>query len=74
VRRDHEITRFKASARSAPASSRTSSARTSALDPVNLHHLLQFRRAPELLHGQEHAGETDFIIDNLRVEKDLVEA
>ena len=43
------------------------------LDPVNLHHL---RTSDELLSffmGRNTPEEQEFIIENLRVEKDLVE-
>ena len=61
-------------ARSPPASSRTSSARTSASSPLSLDHLHNSDELLSFFMGKNTPERQDFIIDNLRVEKDVVEA
>jgi topoisomerase-4 subunit B len=43
------------------------------LDPVNLHHLHSSDELPSFVMGKNTPERQDFIIENLRVEKDLVE-
>ena len=61
-------------ARSPPASSRISSATGMRLEPVTLAHLHDSDELLSFFMGKNTPERQDFIIDNLRVEKDLVEA
>jgi len=61
----------RASAKSAPASSRIGE--NIRLDPVNLHHLYSSDELLSFFMGKNTPERQEFIIENLRVEKDLVE-
>lgn len=70
----HEITRFKGLGEISAGEFKDFIGENIRLDPVNLHHLYNADELLSFYMGKNTAQRQDFIIDNLRVEKDLVEA
>ena len=70
----HEITRFKGLGEISAGEFKDFIGENIRLDPVNLHHLFSSEELLSFFMGKNTPERQDFIIDNLRVEKDLVEA
>ena len=70
----HEITRFKGLGEISAGEFNDFSGENIRLDPVNLHHLHSSDELLSFFMGKNTPERQDFIIENLRVEKDLVEA
>lgn len=70
----HEITRFKGLGEISAGEFKDFIGENIRLDPVNLHHLYSTEELLSFFMGKNTPERQDFIIDNLRVEKDLVEA
>ncbi|HVT74771.1 MAG TPA: toprim domain-containing protein, partial [Lacunisphaera sp.] len=70
----HEITRFKGLGEISAGEFKDFIGEGIRLDPVNLHHLYSSDELLAFFMGKNTPERQDFIIDNLRVEKDLVEA
>lgn len=70
----HEITRFKGLGEISAGEFKDFIGENIRLDPVNLHHLYSSDELLAFFMGKNTPERQDFIIDNLRVEKDLVEA
>jgi topoisomerase-4 subunit B len=70
----HEITRFKGLGEISAGEFKDFIGENIRLDPVNLHHLYSSDELLSFFMGKNTPERQDFIIDNLRVEKDLVEA
>jgi len=70
----HEITRFKGLGEISAGEFKDFIGEDIRLDPVNLHHLCSSDELLSFFMGKNTPERQDFIIDNLRVEKDLVEA
>ncbi|HVZ65375.1 MAG TPA: DNA topoisomerase IV subunit B [Lacunisphaera sp.] len=70
----HEITRFKGLGEISAGEFKDFIGDGIRLDPVNLHHLYSSDELLAFFMGKNTPERQDFIIDNLRVEKDLVEA
>jgi len=70
----HEITRFKGLGEISAGEFKDFIGENIRLDPVNLHHLYSSDELLSFFMGKNTPARQDFIIDNLRVEKDLVEA
>ena len=69
----HEITRFKGLGEISAGEFKDFIGENIRLDPVNLHHLYSSDELLSFFMGKNTPERQDFIIDNLRVEKDLVE-
>ncbi|HTL67512.1 MAG TPA: DNA topoisomerase IV subunit B [Lacunisphaera sp.] len=70
----HEITRFKGLGEISAGEFKDFIGDGIRLDPVNLHHLYSSDELLAFFMGKNTPERQDFIIDNLRIEKDLVEA
>jgi topoisomerase IV subunit B len=70
----HEITRFKGLGEISAGEFKDFIGENIRLEPVNLHHLASSDDLLAFFMGKNTPERQDFIIDNLRVEKDLVEA
>ncbi len=70
----HEITRFKGLGEISAGEFKGFIGENIRLDPVNLHHLCSSDELLSFFMGKNTPERQDFIIDNLRVEQDLVEA
>jgi topoisomerase IV subunit B len=70
----HEITRFKGLGEISASEFKDFIGENIRLEPVNLHHLTSSDELLSFFMGKNTPERQDFIIDNLRVEKDLVEA
>ncbi|MCE0496441.1 MAG: toprim domain-containing protein, partial [Methylacidiphilales bacterium] len=70
----HEITRFKGLGEISAGEFKDFIGANIHLDPVNLHHLQSSDELLSFFMGKNTQERQDFIIDNLRVEKDLIEA
>ncbi|MBX3750591.1 MAG: type IIA DNA topoisomerase subunit B [Opitutaceae bacterium] len=70
----HEITRFKGLGEISAGEFKDFIGENIRLEPVNLHHLASSDELLAFFMGKNTPERQDFIIDNLRVEKDLVEA
>ena len=70
----HEITRFKGLGEISAGEFKDFIGENIRLDPVNLHHLTSSDELRSFFMGKNTPERQDFIIENLRVEKDLVEA
>ncbi len=70
----HEITRFKGLGEISAGEFKDFIGENIRLDPVNLHHLYSSDELLSFFMGKNTPERQDFIIANLRVEKDLVEA
>jgi topoisomerase-4 subunit B len=70
----HEITRFKGLGEISAGEFKDFIGENIRLDPVNLHHLYSTDELLSFFMGKNTPERQDFIIDNLRVEKDLIEA
>jgi len=70
----HEITRFKGLGEISAGEFKDFIGENIRLDPINLHHLHSSDDLLSFFMGKNTPERQDFIIDNLRVEKDLVEA
>ncbi len=70
----HEITRFKGLGEISAGEFKDFIGENIRLDPVNLHHLYSSDELLAFFMGKNTPERQDFIIGNLRVEKDLVEA
>ncbi len=70
----HEITRFKGLGEISAGEFKDFIGENIRLEPVNLHHLYSSDELLSFFMGKNTPERQDFIIDNLRVEKDLVEA
>jgi topoisomerase-4 subunit B len=70
----HEITRFKGLGEISAGEFKDFIGENIRLDPVNLSHLYNSDELLSFYMGKNTQDRQDFIIDNLRVEKDLVEA
>jgi len=70
----HEITRFKGLGEISAGEFKDFIGENIRLDPVNLHHLYSSDDLLSFFMGKNTPERQDFIIENLRVEKDLVEA
>src|SRR5215218_910609 len=70
----HEITRFKGLGEISAGEFKDFIGEKIRLDPVNLHHLHSSDELLAFFMGKNSAERQEFIIENLRVEKDLVEA
>ncbi len=70
----HEITRFKGLGEISAGEFKDFIGENIRLEPVNLHHLGSSDELLAFFMGKNTPERQDFIIDNLRVEKDLVEA
>jgi len=70
----HEITRFKGLGEISASEFKDFIGENIRLDPVNLHHLHSSDELLAFFMGKNTPERQDFIIENLRVEKDLVEA
>jgi topoisomerase-4 subunit B len=69
----HEITRFKGLGEISAGEFKDFIGENIRLDPVNLHHLHSSDELLSFFMGKNTPDRQDFIIENLRVEKDLVE-
>ncbi len=69
----HEITRFKGLGEISAGEFKDFIGENIRLDPVNLHHLYSSDELLSFFMGKNTPERQDFIIDNLRVEKDLVD-
>ncbi len=69
----HEITRFKGLGEISAGEFKDFIGENIRLDPINLHHLYSSDELLSFFMGKNTPERQDFIIDNLRVEKDLVE-
>jgi hypothetical protein len=69
----HEITRFKGLGEISASEFKDFIGENIRLDPVNLHHLHSSDEILSFFMGKNTPERQDFIIENLRVEKDLVE-
>ena len=70
----HEITRFKGLGEISAGEFKDFIGENIRLDPVNLHHLYSSDELLSFFMGKNTPERQDFIIDNLKVEKDLIEA
>ena len=70
----HEITRFKGLGEISAGEFKDFIGENIRLDPVNLHHLYSSDELLSFFMGKNTPERQEFIIENLRVEKDLVEA
>ena len=70
----HEITRFKGLGEISQGEFKDFIGENIRLDPVNLHHLNNSDELLSFFMGKNTMERQEFIIENLRVEKDLVEA
>jgi topoisomerase-4 subunit B len=70
----HEITRFKGLGEISAGEFKDFIGENIRLEPVNLHHLFSSDELLSFFMGKNTPERQDFIIDNLKVEKDLVEA
>jgi topoisomerase IV subunit B len=70
----HEITRFKGLGEISAGEFKDFIGENIRLDPVNLHHLHSSDELLAFFMGKNTMDRQEFIIENLRVEKDLVEA
>lgn len=70
----HEITRFKGLGEISAGEFKDFIGENIRLDPINLHHLYSSDELLSFFMGKNTSERQDFIIDNLRVEKDLIEA
>jgi len=70
----HEITRFKGLGEISAGEFKDFIGARIRLDPVNLHHLYSSDELLSFFMGKNTPERQDFIIENLRVEKDLIEA
>jgi topoisomerase-4 subunit B len=70
----HEITRFKGLGEISAGEFKDFIGENIRLEPVNLHHLSSSDELLAFFMGKNTPERQDFIIDNLKVEKDLVEA
>jgi topoisomerase-4 subunit B len=70
----HEITRFKGLGEISAGEFKDFIGENIRLEPVNLHHLFSSEELLSFYMGKNTPDRQDFIIDNLTVEKDLVEA
>jgi topoisomerase-4 subunit B len=70
----HEITRFKGLGEISAGEFKDFIGENIRLEPVNLHHLFSSDELLAFFMGKNTPERQDFIIDNLRVEKDLVQA
>ena len=70
----HEITRFKGLGEISASEFKDFIGENIRLEPVNLHHLASSDELLAFFMGKNTPERQDFIIDNLRVEKDLIEA
>jgi topoisomerase IV subunit B len=70
----HEITRFKGLGEISAGEFKDFIGENIRLAPVNLHHLASSDELLAFFMGKNTPERQDFIIANLRVEKDLVEA
>lgn len=70
----HEITRFKGLGEISAGEFKDFIGENIRLDPVNLHHLYSSDELLSFFMGKNTPERQDFIIENLKVEKDLVEA
>ena len=70
----HEITRFKGLGEISAGEFKDFIGENIRLDPINLHHLSSSDELLSFFMGKNTPERQDFIIDNLRVEKDLIEA
>ena len=69
----HEITRFKGLGEISAGEFKDFIGEAIRLDPVNLHHLPSSDELLSFFMGKNTPERQEFIIENLRVEKDLVE-
>lgn len=69
----HEITRFKGLGEISAGEFKDFIGENIRLEPVNLHHLYSSEELLSFFMGKNTPERQDFIIDNLRIEKDLVE-
>ena len=69
-----EVTRFKGLGEISAGEFKDFIGENIRLEPVNLHHLYSSDELLAFFMGKNTPERQDFIIDNLRVEKDLVEA
>jgi len=69
----HEITRFKGLGEISAGEFKDFIGANIRLDPVNLHHLASSDELLSFFMGKNTQERQDFIIDNLRIEKDLIE-
>jgi len=69
----HEITRFKGLGEISAGEFKDFIGENIRLEPVNLHHLASSDELLAFFMGKNTPERQDFIIDNLRVEKDLIE-
>src|SRR6201746_1151888 len=69
----HEITRFKGLGEISAGEFKDFIGENIRLDPVNLHHLYSSDELLSFFMGKNTPERQDFIIDNLRMEKDLIE-
>jgi topoisomerase-4 subunit B len=70
----HEITRFKGLGEISAGEFKDFIGENIRLDPVNLHHLYSSDELLSFFMGKNTMERQEFIIENLRVEKDLIEA
>jgi topoisomerase IV subunit B len=70
----HEITRFKGLGEISAGEFKDFIGENIRLDPVNLHHLHSSEELLAFFMGKNTPDRQEFIIENLRVEKDLIEA
>ena len=70
----HEITRFKGLGEISASEFKDFIGENIRLEPVNLNHLYSSEELLAFFMGKNTPERQDFIIDNLRVEKDLIEA
>jgi topoisomerase IV subunit B len=70
----HEITRFKGLGEISAGEFKDFIGESIRLEPVNLHHLFSSEELLSFYMGKNTPDRQDFIIDNLTVEKDLVDA
>jgi len=70
----HEITRFKGLGEISAGEFKDFIGENIRLEPVNLHHLFSSEELLSFYMGKNTPDRQDFIIDNLTVEKDLVDA
>jgi topoisomerase-4 subunit B len=70
----HEITRFKGLGEISASEFKDFIGENIRLEPVNLHHLYSSDELLSFFMGKNTPERQDFIIDNLKVEKDLIEA
>ncbi|MEI9896215.1 MAG: hypothetical protein WDN28_20715 [Chthoniobacter sp.] len=70
----HEITRFKGLGEISAGEFKDFIGANIRLDPIHLHHLYSSDELLTFFMGKNTPERQDFIIENLRVEKDLIEA